>query len=199
MFTSIQNNLLMIKLLKKEERAYFFDNYRARSNVKEMHITNSIFVRQSFPGKGKRGGKKEAKAAEPESMRDYRTLRQTLCSVQALLAKPLRTHKQTVFQQVLGTFKKSEESDQDIVVADQSSVVLDEDEDEVSSAASDIDECNEVRHAGTLTGKRPDRGPLRASIVSKRSVGREPRTSSVTNFNRSPFPGGTSQTRNKTP
>ena len=46
--SSIQNNLLMIKLLKKEEKAYFNDNFKSRSSVKEMHITNSIFVRQSL-------------------------------------------------------------------------------------------------------------------------------------------------------
>ena len=44
-FNAIQNNLLMIKLLKKEEKAYFIDNYKNRRNVKEMHLTNSIFVK----------------------------------------------------------------------------------------------------------------------------------------------------------
>lgn len=77
-FTSVQNNLLMIKLLKKEEKAYFNDNYRSRRNVKEMHITNSTFVRQALQEKSKRGSKKEMKTEPPEYMRDYRTLGETL-------------------------------------------------------------------------------------------------------------------------
>ena len=62
-----------------------------------------------------------------------------------------------------------------------------EDEEEMSSIASDIDERNELSVRVKKEGdKRLDQG-VRSSIISKTSVGREPRTSSVTNFNRNQF------------
>ena len=68
-------------------------------------------------------------------------------------------------------------------MADHSSVILDEDDD-VSSLASDIDERNNNTSRFRHEEKRLDKGAQRTSIMSKvSSIGREPRTSSVTNFN----------------
>ena len=107
-FTAIQNNLLMIKLLKKEEKAYFYDNYKSQRNVKEMHITNSIFVKQALEESGRRAGDAEI----PNQTRDYQSLRHTLASVNSLLQKPLRaSNRQSVFQHDLDTFKKTQHSD----------------------------------------------------------------------------------------
>ena len=67
------------------------------------------------------------------------------------------------------------------------------------SLASDIDERNENSQRVRKDGeKRFDRG-IRSSIISKTSVGREPRTSSVTNFNRNQFHSNVSISRNATP
>ena len=43
-FTGVTNNLLMIKLLKKEQKAFFNENYKQKIQAKEMHVTNTIFV-----------------------------------------------------------------------------------------------------------------------------------------------------------
>ena len=72
------------------------------------------------------------------------------------------------------------------MVADHSSVILDE-EDDVSSVASDIDERNHETISRLHENNNLNRGPLRASILNKISVGRTPRRSSVTNFNRNNF------------
>lgn len=74
-----------------------------------------------------------------------------------------------------------------------------EDDEDMSSLASDIDERNENSQRVKKEGeKRLDRG-VRSSIISKTSVGREPRTSSVTNFNRNQFHSNVSISRNVTP
>ena len=50
-FTSVSNNLLLVKLLKKYERSYFENNLHKRENrkIKEVHLVNKNFVQDSLP------------------------------------------------------------------------------------------------------------------------------------------------------
>ena len=47
-FTGVTNNLLMIKLLKKEQKAFFNENFKQKVMPKEMHVTNATFVMQAI-------------------------------------------------------------------------------------------------------------------------------------------------------
>lgn len=48
-FSQISNNLLMVKLLKKQEKAFFESKYTARASrkIKEVHMTNQGFLKYS--------------------------------------------------------------------------------------------------------------------------------------------------------
>jgi ankyrin repeat protein len=50
-FTSVKNNLLMVKMLKKYERSYFEKNLHARDSrkIKELHLINKNFLADSQP------------------------------------------------------------------------------------------------------------------------------------------------------
>ena len=47
-FTGLSNNLLMIKLMKKEQKAFFDEKYRQRLQPREMHLTNNTFLGHAF-------------------------------------------------------------------------------------------------------------------------------------------------------
>lgn len=94
-YTGISNNLLMIKLLKKEQRAFFNEKFKpVRCQSKELHITNDIFVGQAL-----KSYQVEDPILAAHMEGKYSTLTQTLKSVQTQLRMPLRTHKQAVFLQ----------------------------------------------------------------------------------------------------
>lgn len=50
-FTSIKNNLLLVKMLKKYERSYFEKNLHARESrkIKELHLINKNFIAENQP------------------------------------------------------------------------------------------------------------------------------------------------------
>jgi ankyrin repeat protein len=50
-FTSVGNNLLMVKMLKKYEKSYFEKSLHAKESrkIKELHLINKNFLADSLP------------------------------------------------------------------------------------------------------------------------------------------------------
>lgn len=87
-FTGVTNNLLMIKLLKKEQKAFFNETYKQAVQVKEMHMTNSFFVQQALSA---HPVQEDPILAQHMSSK-YNSLTKTIGVVSRQLQQPLRTH-----------------------------------------------------------------------------------------------------------